>query len=186
MSLHEHIRSADPRTRGADTYSAPAQPAAEGEVADFIASLVRLTKPQRVLELGTAFGHTSAVIAEALVKNGFGHLDTVEKNHNRLPEARQRLANLPATVHQADYTRWTPPGRYDLVFFDADRHNRDREYRLMEPYINDYAVLLFHDAGEQHQGEDGGSIARLTLPTVYLPCPRGLVIAGQPEREGKS
>lgn len=186
MSLHENIRSADPRTRGAHSYSAPAQPAAEDEVAQFIAALVRLIKPERVLELGTAFGHTAEVIGKALVDNGLGHLDTVERNQSRLPAARARLADLPATVHHKDYAKWTPPGRYDLVFFDSDRHNRDREYQMMEPYINDYAVLLFHDAGEQHQGDSGGSIARLPLPTVYLPCPRGLVIAGQPERKGKS
>lgn len=183
MSLHEHIRSADPRTRGADTYSAPAQPAAEDEVAQFIAALIRLIKPNRVLELGTAFGHTAEVIGNALAENELGFLDTVDRNQNRLPQARERVFGLPVEVHQADYTKWTPPGRYDLVFFDSDRHNRDREYRLMEPYINDYAVLLFHDAGEQHQGESGGSIAKLPLPTVYLPCPRGLVIAGQPKRE---
>lgn len=181
MSLHKNIRSADPRTRAPETYSAPMQPAAEVEVAEFISALVNLVKPERVLEIGTAWGHTSRVIGEALARNGFGELDTLDINQSRLVEARERCKDLPVNIYHADYNTWKPVGRYDLVFFDSDLRNRDVEYKLMEPYINDHAVLLFHDAGVQHQ-KGGGSIGRLPIPTAYLPCPRGLVIASQPER----
>ncbi|MCA1800594.1 MAG: hypothetical protein LC650_04820, partial [Actinobacteria bacterium] len=87
MSLHENIRSADPRTRHPELYSAKARPSAEDEVAEFIAALVNLVKPNRALEIGTAFGHTSEVIGRALARNGFGELDTIDINESRLMQA---------------------------------------------------------------------------------------------------
>lgn len=178
--LHVNIRSADPRTRRPDLYSAPAQPAAEHEVAEFIAALVNLIKPQRVLELGTAFGHTSQRIGRALASNGFGTLDTLDVNEHRLRDARKRCKNLPVHIHRADYRKWTPPEgpAYDLAFFDCDRAQRDREFALYRPHLAPHAVVLFHDAGEQHTPTQE-ALARLPdgLPLVYLPCPRGLVIS---------
>lgn len=179
-SLHENIRSADSRTRAPESYTAPAQPAAEDEVADFIAALIRLTKPRRVLELGTAFGHTSEKIGRALQENGFGELDTLEIKANRHKEARGRCAGLPVNLHLKSYEQWKPENTlYDMVFFDSDRKNRHREYALMRPYLNPWATLIFHDAGEQHT-VTREALAQVPLPQVYLPCPRGLVIACEP------
>lgn len=81
--MDKNIRGADPRTRAPETYTAPKRIAAEDEVADFIAALVRLVKPRRVLEVGTAYGHTSAKIGTALQANGFGELDTIDGNKSR-------------------------------------------------------------------------------------------------------
>jgi len=175
-----NIRSADHRTRAVETYSAPAQPAAENEVADFIAALVRLVKPRRVLELGTAFGHTSKKIGLALQENGFGELDTLEIKRNRWEEARKRCEGLPINLHLKSYEDWKPDGLfYDMAFFDSDRANRDAEYKLFKPYLNEFATLIFHDAGEQHHVTQR-ALAKLSLPFVYLPCPRGVVIAHEP------
>lgn len=180
MPLHKNIRSADPRTRNPEAYTAPAQPAAEDQVAQLLAALVTATRPRRVLELGTAFGHTSLAIATALKANGVGHLDTLDVNTTRLAEARRRLHGLPATVFEASYLDWVPPAgaRYDMAFFDADREHRDREYATFKPFLNAHAILAFHDAGEQHKGN--ASIYRVPLPLVYIPCPRGLVLASEP------
>jgi len=180
VKIKGNIQSSDSRVRAPESYSAPAQPAAENEVADFIAALVKLVKPQRVLELGTAFGHTSEKIGQALADNGFGELDTLDIKANRLEEARKRVAGLPVNVHEADYTKWTPPdgAKYDLAFFDSDRRNRDREYALFKPYLNPYAVLLFHDVGDNHPATQP-AIQRLPLDKVFLLCPRGLMIASE-------
>lgn len=178
MALHDNIRSADSRTRLADTYSAPAQPAAEVEVAEFIAAIINLVKPLRVLELGTAFGHTSAVIGKALQRNGQGVLDTMDINETRLVEARKRCNGLPVNIHKCSYRDFKVAKgiTYDLAFFDSDRANRDVEYATFKPFLSDSAICLFHDAGEQHK-EAVQALARLDLPLVYLPCPRGLMIA---------
>jgi len=178
MKLHDNIRSADSRTRLAESYTAPAQPAAEDQVADFIAAIINLTKPLRVLELGTAFGHTSFKIGQALKRNGVGILDTMDINETRLVEARKRCFDLPVQIHRCSYRDFKVPDhvRYDLAFFDSDRANRDVEYATFKPFLNDGATLLFHDAGEQHK-EAVQALSRLNLPLVYLPCPRGLMIA---------
>lgn len=180
--LHANIRSADPRTRAPESYTAPAQPAAEDEVADFLAALVHLIKPRRVLELGTAFGHTAEKIGRALQRNGFGVLDTLEVNPARHPIAQDRVKGLPVECHLGSYKTWRPGDdtRYDLAFFDSDRANRDVEYALFQPYLNPFATLLFHDAGWNHEPTQQ-ALAKLSLPLVYLPCPRGLVIAHELE-----
>lgn len=180
MRLHKNIRAADPRTRAAHTYSAPANIAAEDEVADFIAALIRLIKPRRVLELGTAWGHTSKRIGEALQENGFGELDTMDINEDRLRDARVRCRGLPINIHHSAYQDFAPSSGtvYDLCFFDSDRGTRDIEYATFKPYLSDTAILLFHDAGEQHDMAVE-ALDRLDLDLVYLPCPRGLMIASE-------
>jgi predicted O-methyltransferase YrrM len=50
------------------------------EVLDFLYTLVRLTKPERVLETGTWLGRSATAIASALRANGIGYLVTIELN----------------------------------------------------------------------------------------------------------
>jgi hypothetical protein len=53
---------------------------AEVEVLDFLHALVRMTKPDRVIETGTWFGRSAIAIASALRDNGSGHLWTMEQS----------------------------------------------------------------------------------------------------------
>lgn len=181
MTLHQNIRSADPRANHPDAYTAPAQPAAEDEVADFLWGLTRLLHPDHVLETGTAFGHTAARIAQALQQNGHGVLHTLEPKPNRHAQATQRLAGLPVVPTLARFEEWTPPpdARYGLCFFDADRHHRDQEYRRFEPWMTSDALLVFHDCGAQHPARE--CVTRLEaeglIVTLFVPTPRGVCLA---------
>ena len=185
--LHKHIRSADSRTNHPRLFTAPAQPAAEDEVADFLWALVRMLKPDHVLETGTAFGHTAERICDALERNGVGHLTTIEMKRNRWQEAKERLELRPATVIHSAFEEYTPPEgtRYGLCFFDATRFTRDEEYLHFGPWINDDATLVVHDTGSQHPGmagvrrlEDAGRIR-----TMYFATPRGISV-GVPRNDG--
>jgi predicted O-methyltransferase YrrM len=53
---------------------------AEVEVLEFLNALVRMTKPDRVIETGTWFGRSAIAIASALRYSGSGHLWTMEQN----------------------------------------------------------------------------------------------------------
>jgi predicted O-methyltransferase YrrM len=178
--LSENIRSADGRTNHPELYTAPAQPAAEDEVADFLYALVRLLKPDSVLETGTAFGHTAARICDALTDNGVGELLTMEAKASRHEAAAARLADEPAVVLHAKYQDVTPPDgtSFGLCFFDATRNSRDKEFLHFRPWIADDAILVFHDTGAQHPGmsgvralEDAGLIKSLFFAT-----PRGISV----------
>jgi len=186
--LHPHIRSADARTNHPELYTAGAQPAAEDEVGDLLWALVRLLKPDSVLETGTAFGHTAARICDALEDNGVGTLTTIEMKPNRFLMAKERLTDRPAIVINSAYEQYTPPRgtKYGLCFFDATRHDRDQEYLHFRPWIPDNAVLVFHDTGAQHPGmngvkalEDAGLIRSLFFPT-----PRGISVAIPASNDG--
>lgn len=54
--------------------------ATEREVADFLAALIRLSKPAVVVETGTYTGTTTRRLAEALKANDYGHLYTIEND----------------------------------------------------------------------------------------------------------
>jgi len=53
---------------------------AETEVLDFLHVLVRLVKPERILETGTWIGLSACAIGTAIAANGFGRLTTLEIN----------------------------------------------------------------------------------------------------------
>ena len=179
--LNEFIRSADARTNHPELYTARAQPAAEDEVGDLLWALIRLLKPDSVLETGTAFGHTAARMCDALEMNGVGSLTTIEMKRNRFLIAKESLTDRPAIAINSAYEQYTPPRgtKYGLCFFDATRRNRDQEYLHFRPWIPDNAVLVFHDTGAQHPGmngvralEDAGLIRSLFFAT-----PRGISVA---------
>jgi predicted O-methyltransferase YrrM len=187
--LHEHIKATTPEARYPESFSAPAQPAAEDELAEFLAAAIRPMKPDLVLETGTAFGHTAKVMAEALVKNGFGHLHTIELKPARYQMAETRLESLPATIHKGKWEGVTFPDDYEfhVAFFDATRANRDGEFHHFRPWIPTGAIVGFHDTGMGRQrdlrkpklAEMGvqNLIDEGRIKPIYFPCPRGFTLA---------
>jgi predicted O-methyltransferase YrrM len=85
--------------------------------------LVRLLKPERVLEIGTAIGYSGIVIASALPP--WGNLDTIELDPETAARAEKNFAEAglksKVTVLRgpAIEVMRTLERRYDLVFIDA-------------------------------------------------------------------
>jgi predicted O-methyltransferase YrrM len=71
-------------------------------------------------------------------------------------------------------------GTIDLFFSDSDMPIREQEVKRFLPQINPHGIILMHDASTHlkvvreaaHKMEAEG-----LLSTVFLPTPRGLVIA---------
>lgn len=177
--MNEYIRSNSNDCKNPELYDALAQPSAEVEVGDFLHGLIRLLKPEYVLEIGTAFGHTSYRIASALKENGFGHLETVEKKANRHRKATKLLEGLPVDLFLGSYQEFKPQHKYDLAFFDAVRHERDKEFLTFKPYLYPKCFVMFHDTGSQHPVRP--LIERLEaeghIKTLFFPTPRGCALA---------
>lgn len=107
--------------------------AREGEVPiirrsmqSLLAFLVRLRKPERVLEIGTAVGFSALLMREQLAPEAL--LDTVEKVPARLRDARENFAHYSdgESIHliEGDATEVLPRlaaegRRYDFIFMDA-------------------------------------------------------------------
>lgn len=93
------------------------------EVAQLLTVLGRLVKPCRILEVGTAIGYSSILLAETLVPGG--RLDTIERQEDRLVRARENIkrAGLEHTVSiiAGDAAEVLPclDKQYDLIFLDA-------------------------------------------------------------------
>jgi predicted O-methyltransferase YrrM len=125
-----------------------------------IYALVRLLKPDRVLETGVADGTTSAYILRALEDNGRGRLYSIDVPSERLPPG----AAPGWIVDDGLRHRWTLRiGRSDEllkplldelgaidVFLHDSLHTYDNmlfEYRTAWPFLTPGGLFLSHDIG---------------------------------------
>ncbi len=136
------------------------------EDAEFLYALVRLTKPSRVLELGTGYGISARFIGEALAANGVGHLVTVEPDLKIRDEAATLLVGFPVTMMASDPSNALD---WDLVFIDSGYQTREAD---IERWLtNGYrGLIVVHDANRDYdlhglgvliEGVDGLWIGRV-------------------------
>ena len=112
----------------------------EGEVLELVHALVRLTKPEIVVETGTFEGLGTIAIKEALILNNKGHLWTVEKDVAEYPPQDR------VTFVHADSTEWSPPRPIDFAFVDCGPPEvRIKALELLIPHLAEKNTVLVHD-----------------------------------------
>jgi caffeoyl-CoA O-methyltransferase len=90
--------------------------------------LTRLTGAQRVFELGSGFGYSTAWFARAVKENGGGTVHHVVWDGDLSARARKHLAALRLddvvryTVGEAVDALRATDGEFDIVFNDIDKH----------------------------------------------------------------
>jgi len=90
---------------------------------EVIAQTLIQNKPEKILEIGTAVGYSAICFAEYLAENG--KIDTIERDAERLIEAKQNIKdmNLEKIIHiyEGDAVDILPTlnEKYDMVFIDA-------------------------------------------------------------------
>jgi predicted O-methyltransferase YrrM len=164
---------------------------AEVEVLEFIATLVTTIKPRLVVETGSFLGVSTEWIAKGLARNGFGKVISCEFDPVVYARAKERLANSPLNpymeLRNQSSLEMEIEGTIDLFFSDSDMPIREQEVKRFLPQINPNGIILMHDASSHHKvvRDAARSMeAEGLLSVVFLPTPRGLVIA-QP-RAGRS
>lgn len=110
--------------------------------------MVRMIRPQRVIEVGTFSGYSALCMAEGLAANGSGHLFTYEINDEQEPFTRPWIENSP----WADYvtfligdagTKAAGLGvRFDMAFLDGDKRTYVETYEALLPLMNPGAFIL--------------------------------------------
>ena len=164
---------------------------AEVEVLEFLKTLVTTIKPELVVETGTFLGSSTLRIAEGLKENGFGRVITCEADAKVFEEARKRfLASGLAEwieLRNESSLEMKVEGRIDLLYCDSDLPLREQEVRRFLPQVNPDGLILMHDAssGLKTVREGARNLEREgLLSVVFLPTPRGLVVAQK--REGRA
>ncbi len=95
--------------------------------ADMLEILIKMMKPKRVLEIGTAIAYSSIRIAKNLKKKAVLH--TIEKSKDNIKLARENInkAGLGAKIEvlEGDALNIMPrlDKKYDFIFLDADKED---------------------------------------------------------------
>ena len=135
----------------------------ECEVGEFLYSLVRMIKPQRILETGTHLGIGAFYMGLALKDNEEvtpepqtiygepGHLDTVEFIEEIYAKAVHRIVTVGlesyVTCHLADARQFLPEmgNRYNLILLDTEPQTRFEEFIKFWDYLIEGGFVFIHD-----------------------------------------
>jgi len=163
---------------------------AEIEVLEFLATLVTTVKPELIVETGAFLGVSALWMARGLQRNGFGRIVTCEFDPAVFAKAKEKIAasGLSEVIDLRNESSLTMqvPGTIDLFYSDSDLDIREHEVRRYLPHIRPTGLILMHDAAS-HPGVVREAARRLEaeglISVVFLPTPRGLVVAQK--REGR-
>lgn len=86
---------------------------------------LKLFKPKRILEIGTAVGYSAICFSEFLAEDG--KIDTIEREEERVIEAKENIKRAEVeekiNIIQGDAVEILPKlnEKYDMVFIDASK-----------------------------------------------------------------
>ena len=163
---------------------------AEVEVLEFLRTIVTTIKPELVVETGTFSGISTLWIAEGLKANGHGRIITCEYDFEVYENAKARIqaSGLADWIELRNESSLDMKieGTIDLLFSDSDMPIREQEIRRFLPQTSPYGLILMHDASS-HLKTVREAALKLEqdglVSAVFLPTPRGLVVAQK--REGR-
>jgi predicted O-methyltransferase YrrM len=108
--------------------------------------LVRIHRPQRILEIGTYTGYATLCLAEALPPDGEIH--TIEKDDEMEDFSREQFEQSglkdKIRLHIGDALEIIPTleGNFDMVFIDADKRFYSEYYDLVFDKVNPGGIIL--------------------------------------------
>jgi caffeoyl-CoA O-methyltransferase len=156
--------------------------------------IARAVGAQRVFELGSGFGYSTAWFARAVKENGGGEVHHVVWDERLSADARENLAALDLadvtrfTIGEAVETLRSATGEFDLIFNDIDKHAYPDALGVIEEKLRPGGVLiadnmLWHGRilDESDQSPDTGGIRAFTHRIMQSPSWRASVV---PIRDG--
>ena len=109
--------------------------------------LVRMAKPERILELGTFSGYSAQCLAEGLLSDD-AQVHTIEIEDELEDFLRQHFADSPVGhrihLHIGDATQILPQLNlmFDLVFIDANKRHYPQYYELVLPWLTPGGFII--------------------------------------------
>ncbi len=169
---------------------------AEVETLEFLYSVVRLLKPELIIETGTWHGHMAVALGKALRQNGFGRAISFEIDPEVCEIAQRRVKDAGlhdlVEVRNRSSLQATVGSNIDMLVLDSELSLRVQEFEYFRPNLRPSAIVIFHDTSTNHRivRED---VRRLTaqglLTSIILSTPRGLAIcqcSGRPDPQGEA
>ncbi|SET78117.1 Predicted O-methyltransferase YrrM [Oceanobacillus limi] len=115
---------------------------------EFLLQLIRLHKPNRILEIGTAIGYSALRMLEA---NPEGEIVTIEKDDNRYNQAieninkRNKHTNIQVIHGDAleELEKLLNQGeKFNCIFIDAAKGQYQRFFELSSPLLQDNGIII--------------------------------------------
>ena len=109
--------------------------------------LVRMAKPERILELGTFSGYSAQCLAEGLL-SADAQVHTIEIEDELEDFLRQHFADSPVGhrihLHIGDACQILPHLNlmFDLVFIDANKRHYPQYYELVLPWLTPGGFII--------------------------------------------
>lgn len=178
-------------------------PIAKPEVAAFLNFIVKVKKPQNILEIGTAVGYSTIIMAKAYSKT---HIVTIERDINLAEMAKENFKKagiedkIEIICGEAQEVLPNLSKKYDLIFVDAAKgHYREfyeESKRLLSKggiFVWDNVLYKGYVVGEKNVKHKRRTIVyRMrdfidvlykdkTLFTVILPLGDGLAVSVKEE-----
>lgn len=164
---------------------------AEAEVLEFLRSLVTTLKPELIVETGSFLGVSTLWMAEGLRQNGFGRIISCEYDPVVFARAQEKIGTSDLRewieLRNESSLEMKVEGTIDLLFSDSDMPIREAEVRRFLPQMQGSGLILLHDASSHLKvvrDAAKGLEAEGLVSCIYLPTPRGLVLAQK--RAGRS
>lgn len=131
------------------TFSSFNDAGVEIEVGEFLYSMVRILKPEHVLETGTHWGIGASYMGQALKDNFSGNLDTLEFLPEIHQRANKRIIDLGlmdfVTLHLMDARAFIPKYNYELILLDTEPQTRFEELIKFYDYLEPGGFVFIHD-----------------------------------------
>lgn len=142
--INSFRKTVDPLIMEMETYAGQNRiPILSWQSADLLELLIKMQKPKRVLELGTAIAYSSIRIARNLKKKSILH--TIEKSKDNIAVARKNIkkAGMEEKIEilEGDALNIIPglEKKYDFIFLDADKEDYKKLF--------DYSLVLLKKKG---------------------------------------
>lgn len=148
-----HLHVAEERS---DLFSTIDGTSTEIETLNLLNALIYYYKPKRVLETGTFIGFGTIAIADALRRNGFGFVHSIEKDIDGILKAYENIKKYDKSlmdyleIYESDTLSWIKKHtdlRFDMGFFDSDLTVRAQEIKTMldNHMFNKGFIAFIHD-----------------------------------------
>jgi predicted O-methyltransferase YrrM len=113
----------------------------ESELQQLVFALIRMLKPELVVETGCYLGFMTQQMGLAVKRNGRGRVVSCDTDEARVAEALVRTRTLPVEVRHCRGIDLPELAEADFIFVDSDYQCRAEEIAAAKPG----AVLLVHD-----------------------------------------